>query len=66
MNLNDIEKVCLEQVVTIAEVAAQAKVSKKRVRDLCLSGGLVARQSGSVWLISRTSVEKRWRYLKWT
>lgn len=59
MNLSEIEQVCLKEVLTITEVMAALSVTRKRVRDLCMSGKLVARQSGTIWLISKTSVDKR-------
>ena len=59
MNLVQIELTCLGQVVTNVEAAKILGVSKKRIRDLCLSGKLIARQAGTIWLISKTSVESR-------
>ena len=59
MNLSDVEKICLEQVLTISEAVKSLGVTRKRVHDLCVSGKLIARQSGTIWLISKTSVDKR-------
>jgi len=51
--------VCLNEIITIAEAVKILAVSKKRVRDLCMSGKLIARQAGTTWLISKSSVENR-------
>lgn len=59
LRLNELEAICLDQVITIGEAVTILTVSKKRVRDLCVSGKLIARQAGSTWLISKTSVEDR-------
>jgi len=59
VQLADIERTCLEQVITNVEAAKILAVSKKRIRDLCVSGKLIARQAGTIWLISKTSVEQR-------
>jgi len=59
LNLAQIELTCLEQVVTNVEAAKILGVSKKRIRDLCVSGKLISRQAGTIWLISKTSVESR-------
>ena len=59
MNLKEIERVCLNEVVTIQEAASLLSVTRKRVRDLILCNKLVARQSGSIWLISKASIERR-------
>jgi hypothetical protein len=58
--LKQLELTCLEGVLTIAEVVEIYHRSKKRVRDLCLNGKLISRQSGSTWLISKVSCELLW------
>ena len=57
--MRELDLLQLEQVVTIAEAVKLLAVSKKRVRDLCLSGKLIARQAGSTWLILKSSIEER-------
>lgn len=58
--MKEIELACVREVLTIAEASKLFGVSRKRIHDLVLSGGIVARQSSTVWLLSRTSCEKRW------
>lgn len=57
--MRELDLLQLEQVVTIAEAVKLLAVSKKRVRDLCVSGKLTARQAGSTWLILKSSIEER-------
>lgn len=59
--MNAVDLACLLEVITAEEAAKMLKLSRKRVRDLCIGGQLSARQSsaGKAWLISKTSVERR-------
>jgi len=57
----EIEKMCLDQVLTVAEAAALYNRSRKRIMDLCKSGGIIARQSSTIWLLSKASCDERWR-----
>lgn len=60
MEILELEKVCLAEVLTAEEVHQTYGISRKRIYDLCKAGGLIARQSSTVWLISKSSCEKRW------
>ena len=60
MNLSEIERACLEQVTTINEACAKYKKNYKTIYNLCASGSLISRRAGATWLISVTSLEKRW------
>lgn len=59
--MEKIERACLSEVLTVGEVALMLSVSRKRVHDLCMNNKLTARQEskGRMWLISKTSVERR-------
>jgi len=50
----------LENVLTVAEVAATYSVSVAAVRAACKRGAVSCRKSGATWLIYRPSAEKRW------
>lgn len=52
---------CLYDVVTISEALARFKVSKPTLLLHMARGLVLARQSGSVWLISVHSLRKRYQ-----
>jgi excisionase family DNA binding protein len=45
--------------ISIAEAAKHLLVTRQRVHQVIKAGGLVARRSGTTWLVSARSVEQR-------
>ena len=60
--IEELDKACLEQALTITEVAFLYHKDKKYIYDLCQSGVLVSRRAcvGSITLISKRSCDERW------
>lgn len=50
----------LESVVTPAEIEALYGVKADTVRDACERGWIMARKSGSTWLIPAKAAKERW------
>ena len=50
----------LKEIVTPSEVASEFGIKEDTVRDACQNGWIVARKSGSTWLMRRADAEKRW------
>lgn len=60
--IEEMDRACLEQALTISEVSALYDKDTKTVYNLCVRGVLVCRkaQFGSIWLISKRSCDERW------
>jgi Helix-turn-helix domain len=60
--IEEIDRACLEQVLSISEVSALYHKDNKTVYNLCKEGRLVCRRAafGSVWFISKRSCDERW------
>lgn len=61
--IEEMDRACLEQALTISEVCGLYHKTSKTVTVLCKSGRLVSRQAefGTTWLVSRRSCDERWR-----
>lgn len=60
--IEEMDKACLEQVLSMSEVLAIYHKSHKTVRALLAAGKLMGRQAkfGSTYLISKRSCDERW------
>lgn len=60
--IEELDRACLQQVLSISEVCAIYHKDNKTVYNLCKEGRLVCRRAafGSVWFISKRSCDERW------
>lgn len=60
--IEEMDRACLDSVLSISEVCAIYHKDNKTVYNLCVVGRLVCRRAkfGSVWFISKRSCDERW------
>ena len=60
--IEDMDKACLDNVLTIAEVVGMYRRDYSTVYEHCVKGRLVCRQAlgGNTWLISKRSCDEKW------
>lgn len=60
--IEEMDKACLEGVLSIAEAMALYNKSRPTIVDLIKAGRLIGRQArfGSMWFVTKRSCDERW------
>ncbi len=60
LQARDAEQAALDEVITIAEACDTYSLTRQTVQHACATGQLIAKKSGTTWLISAASAARRW------